>query len=67
MILIVAVETEEDADSLYEGVDTANESASGQGSVDGVTRKQRSGTMNLENLTKDIKSDDIEGVIKKGM
>ena len=63
MILIVTVGSEENpADDLYEGVETANES-----SVDGLTSKQRSGTMNFENLTKDTKPESIEGVIKKGM
>ena len=61
--MIVAVGSEESpADSLYEGVETANES-----SVDGLTSKQRSGTMIFENLTKDTKPENIEGVIKKGM
>ena len=63
MVLIVTVGSEENpADDLYEGVETANKS-----SVDGLTSKQRSGTMNFENLTKDTKPENIEGVIKKGM
>lgn len=58
-----------ESDSMYEGVDTGDATADGEGSVDGrpVAGKERSGTLNLESLTKNTKPENIEGVIRKGI
>ena len=55
------------ADDMYEGVEPADDNlTTGEGSVDGAPNRERTVTVNMENLMKDTKPENIEGVILQG-